>query len=69
MKLQNKLKALMQITNTKQIDIANKLGVTQANISKKLNGNSIRVEDFIEMVEAAGGTVEINIVLPDGTKF
>lgn len=66
----NKIKALMQINNTKQADLAVKLGTTQANISRILKlGNSIRIKDLISIVNSAGATVEINIVLPDGTKF
>ena len=60
----------MQINNIKQTDLAVKLGTTQANISRILKlGNSIRIEDLIGIVNSAGATVEINIVLPDGTKF
>lgn len=66
----NKIKALMQINNTKQADLAAKVGTTQANISRILKlGNSIRIKDLISIVNSAGATVEINIVLPDGTKF
>ena len=69
MKIQEKIKVLMKQTNTTQVDIAKKLGVTQVNVSKKLNCKSIKVHDFISMVNTCGGTVEINIVLPDGNKI
>ncbi len=66
----NKIKALMKINNITQTDLALKLGTTQANISRILKlENSIRIEDLLEIVNSAGATVEINIVLPDGTKF
>ena len=69
MRIQDTIKGVMKKTNTNQIDIARKLGVSQANISKKLNCKSIKFDDFVELVETCGATVEINIVLPDGTKF
>lgn len=69
MKIQDKIRIVMKQTNTTQVDMAKKLGVSQVNISKKLNCKSIKVYDFISMIEACGGTVEINIVLPDGTKI
>lgn len=66
----NKIKALMKINNITQNDLALKLDTTQANISRILKlGNSIRIEDLLEIVNSAGAAVEINIVLPDGTKF
>ena len=65
-----KIKALMLLTNTKQIDMADKLGTTQANISRIIaKGNAIRIDELYNLVDAAGGTVEISIVLPDGNKL
>lgn len=70
MQVDKKIKALMLLTNTKQTDIANKLGTTQANISRIiLKGNSMRIDELYDLVESAGGTVDISIVLPDGTKL
>ena len=64
------IQSLMKINNITQNDLALKLGTTQANISRILKlENSIRIEDLLEIVNSAGATVEINIVLPDGTKF
>lgn len=70
MEVDKKIKALMLMTNTKQIDIADKLGTTQANVSRIIaKGNYMRIEEVLKLVETAGGTVEISIVLPDGTKL
>lgn len=70
MQVDKKIKALMLLTNTKQIDIADKLGTTQANISRIiLKGNSMRINELYKLVEAAGGTIDISIILPDGTKL
>ena len=70
MQVDKKIKALMLLTNPKQIDMADKLRTTQANISRIIaKGNAIRIDELYNLVDAAGGTVEISIVLPDGNKL
>ena len=66
----NKIKAFMNLTGIKQIDIAKKLGTTQANISRIITKNTeISIEELSRIVEIAGGKIEVSIVLPDGTKL
>ncbi len=66
----DKIKAVMQLTNTTQLDIAKRLNMTQSNVSRMLKfGDSMRIDHYKQIVGAIGGTVEINIVLPDGTKI
>ena len=66
----NKIKALMNLKNKYQIDIAKALGTTQSNISRLINsGDKMRIYELKELVSILGGTVEISIVLPDGTKL
>ena len=68
--LSNRIKALMQLTNTKQVDIAQNLKTTQAYISRLINNADImRISDLKQIVECSGGTLEISIILPDGTKI
>ena len=68
--MKNKIKALMQLTNTTQIDLANKLGVSQSYISHLIAlSERGRIEDIRKIVESAGGKLEVSIVLPDGTKI
>ena len=68
--MKNKIKALMQLTNTTQIDLANKLGVSQSYISQLIAlSERGRIEDIRKIVESAGGKLEVSIVLPDGTKI
>ena len=65
-----KIKALMTIQGVNQIDIATKLNTTQGNVSRILNlGDKIRLNELKELVSLLGGTLEISIVLPDGTKL
>lgn len=66
----NKIKALMNLKNKYQIDIAKALGTTQSNVSRLINsGDKMRIYELKELVSILGGTVEISIVLPDGTKL
>ena len=66
----NKIKALMNLKNKYQIDIAKALGYTQGNVSRLINsGDKMRICELKELVSILGGTVEISIVLPDGTKL
>lgn len=65
-----KIKALMTIQGVNQIDIANKWNMTQGNVSRILNlGDKIRINELKKFVSLLGGTLEISIVLPDGTKL
>lgn len=66
----NKIKAVMNIQGKNQIDIAKALNTAQSNVSRIINmGDKIRICDLKKLVSILGGTVEISIVLPDGTKL
>ena len=66
----NKIKAAMSIQGVYQTDIAKALNVTQGNVSRVINlGDRIRISELKELVSVLGGTVEVSIVLPDGTKL
>ena len=66
----NKIKAAMSIQGVYQSDIAKALNITQANVSRVINlGDKIRISDLKQLVATFGGTVEVSIVLPDGTKL
>ena len=68
--MKNKIKALMQLTNTRQIDIAKKLGISQVYVSQLIAlGEKAKIVDIKNIVESAGGKLEVSIVLPDGTKI
>ena len=66
----DKIKALMLLTKTKQIDIAKKLGTTQANISRIINKDTdMSIKELNDIVAASNGRLEIVIILPDGTRI
>lgn len=66
----NKIKAAMNIQGANQIEIAKALNTAQSNVSRIINlGDKIRICDLKELVSVLGGTVEISIVLPNGTKL
>lgn len=66
----NKIKAAMSIQGVYQSDIAKALNVTQGNVSRVIKlGDKIRISELKQLVATFGGTVEVSIVLPDGTKL
>ena len=70
MQISNKIKALMLLTKTKQVDIAKKLKTTQANISRIITkDNSMSINELNKIVESVNAKVDIIITLSDGTKL
>lgn len=66
----NKIKAAMSIAGITQIELAKALNTTQANVSRLVNlGDKIRISELKELIALLGGTVEVSIVLPSGTKL
>lgn len=66
----NKIKAAMSIQGVYQSDIAKALNVTQGNVSRVIKlGDKIRISELKQLVATFGGTVEVSIVLPNGTKL
>lgn len=66
MDLANKIKMAMKSQNITQKDLANILGVSQANISMKFASNNFKFSDYERLVKACGCELEVNIILPDG---
>ena len=48
--------------NIKQIDVANKLGITQASISKTLKGDNVTLEQMVKLADAVDCDLEIKLV-------
>lgn len=70
MLITKKIKAFMNLTGIKQIDIAKKLGTTQANVSRIITKNTaISIDELSRIVEIVGAKIEVSIILPDGTKL
>ena len=63
------LDALREQMNLTQSELANALGVKQPTVSdmEKL-GRNIRLSSLKRYVEAAGGKLQVNVELPDGTR-
>lgn len=63
------LAALREQMNLTQAELANALGVKQPTVSdmEKL-GRNIRLSSLKRYVEAAGGKLQVNVELPDGTR-
>ena len=69
MKLTEKIKIAMIKTNTTQVTLAERTGQTQGNLANKFARDNFKLSDFENLVEALGCKLEINIVMPDGTKI
>ena len=69
MNLSEKLKIAMIKQNVNQLKLAELTDQTQNNHSKKMLRNNFKFSEYEKLIEALGCTLEINIVLPDGTKI
>lgn len=68
MELGKTIKEIMQLLGITQTELADKMSVSQANISKRLSAN-MYLQTFEDIVSALGCRLEINIYLPNGNKF
>ena len=55
-------KSYLYEKNIKQLDVAEKLGVTQASISKTLKGDNITLEQMSKLADAVDCDLEIKLV-------
>jgi transcriptional regulator with XRE-family HTH domain len=62
-----RLAGLRQAGGITQAELAGRLGVAQANVSKVENRDDIQVGTLARIVEAMGATLSIQAVYPDGT--
>lgn len=63
------LAALKEQMNLTQSELANALGVKQPTVSDmEKPGRDIRLSSLKRYVEAAGGKLQVNVELPDGTR-
>lgn len=60
------LSQLRQTANLSQSQLADKMGVSQANISKIENGGDVQLSTLQKYVTALGGTLSINATMADG---
>lgn len=69
MNLSEKLKIAMIKQNVNQLKLAELTDQTQNNLSNKMLRNNFKFSEYEKLIEALGCTLEVNIVLPDGTKI
>ena len=62
-----KLKMAMTALDITQVDLATRTNQTQANLSKKMVSDNLRINEYATLVAALGCELEISIKLPDGT--
>ena len=54
--------------NINQLELARRTNLSQPNLSRKMNHGAYTIEDYEKLVEALGCKLELNIILPDGTR-
>ena len=62
-----KLKMVMTALNVTQVELATRINQTQANLSKKIVSDNLRINEYASLLAALGCKMEIKITLPDGT--
>ena len=69
MDMTKKLKIAMIELEVTQMQLAERLGQSQANMSRIMTANNYRVNDLERLVLALGCELEVNIILPNGKKL
>ena len=69
MNLTEKLKIAMIKQNVNQSQLAELTEQSQKNLSNKMTRDNFKLSEYQKLVAALGCVLEINIVLPDGTKI
>lgn len=64
-----KVKHLMLEFDITATQLAEKIGTSQPNLSKKLKNGSLSVDDLQAIANALGVKFELNFVLDDGTRM
>lgn len=69
MEITKKVKRLMVESDLNATQLAEKIEMSQSNLSSKMKKETYSVVDLIKIAEATGTTLEINFVLEDGTRI
>ncbi|MBP3402249.1 MAG: helix-turn-helix transcriptional regulator [Clostridia bacterium] len=69
MEILKKLKIAMIEMEMSQTELAKKTEQTQANLSRKMNGETITFRELDKLVKGLGCELEVNIILPDGRRI
>lgn len=69
MDLAEKIKLVMIKQKMTQVELAEKTGQRQSNLSAKLKANDFKYSEYEKLVKALGCELEVWIKLPNGEKF
>ena len=69
MELTKKLKMAMLEMNVNQVELANRIGTNQPNLSAKMRADNYRINEYESLVKALGCELEVSIIDPSGKRF
>lgn len=64
-----KLKMALVAVNMNQVDLANALGQSRANITNKFTNGNFKIKDYEKIINAMGCKMELTIITPDGERI
>ena len=67
--LTKKLKAAMSYMGVNQTLLAHRVGISQPTLSDKMVSDNFKIKDYARLIEALGCSLELHILLPDGTRL
>ena len=67
--LTEKLKIAMIKQGVNQIELAQRVGQTQSNLSQKMVANNFKLSEYEKLVTALGCELEISIITPNGDRL
>lgn len=67
--LTEKVRILAIKNNTTVAKIAEKSGQSSANLYNKLSRNDFKTSELLRIAQAVGCDVEVNFIMPDGSKI
>ena len=67
--LTEKLKIAMIKQGVNQIELAQRVGQTQSNLSQKMVANNFKLSEYEKLVTALGCELEITIITPNGERL
>lgn len=69
MDLTEKLKIAMLKQHITQTELARRTTQSQNNLANKMKANNYKLSEYEKLVNACGGALEINIIMPSGEKI
>ena len=64
-----KLKAAMSFMDVNQDVLSRRVGISQPTLSQRISTDNFKIKDYQRLIEALGCTLELHILLPDGTRL